>query len=68
MKKMLDFYLLIGLVDENFINELSPGLLPGSIKLSGPLGKGVVERMPGKAQNLGSGCFKRPVRPKKRKG
>ena len=41
---MLDFYLLIGLVDENFINETLPGPRRDPIKLSAPPSEGVAER------------------------
>ena len=44
LKKMLDFYLLIGLVDENFINETLPVLRRDPIKLRGPVSEGVAER------------------------
>ena len=43
MKKMPDFYLSVGLVDENFINELSPVLLRCSIKLSEDSRKGLLK-------------------------
>ena len=44
LKKMLDFYLLIGLVDENFINEALPGPRRRSINQPAFVPKGVVER------------------------
>ena len=44
MKKMLDFYLSMGLVDENFINEALPVPQRYPIKLSGPPSEGVAER------------------------
>ena len=40
---MPDFYLSVGLVDENFINELSPVLLRCSIKLSEDSRKGLLK-------------------------
>ena len=43
LKKMLDFYLLIGLVDENFINEALPVLRRRSINFVGPLPRGLLE-------------------------
>ena len=43
MKKMPDFYLSMGLVDENFINELSPGLLRSSMESSGAHRKGLLK-------------------------
>ena len=43
LKKMPDFYLSMGLVDENFINELSPAPLRVCIKLSGAIRKGLLK-------------------------
>ena len=44
MKKMLDFYLPMGLVDENFINETSGGFRAGGFNQPALVPKGVVER------------------------
>ena len=41
---MPDFYLSVGLVDENFINETLPVLRRDPIKLRGPVSEGVAER------------------------
>ena len=43
LKKMLVFYLLIGLVDENFINEALPVIRRNSINFVGALPRGLLE-------------------------
>ena len=43
LKKMLDFYLSMGLVDENFINEALPVLRRRSINFVGALPRGLLE-------------------------